>query len=191
MKDRISELIKGSIDAKQKLLLPEQLTVIEGVAASVIEACKGGRKVLLCGNGGSAADSQHFAAELVSRFEKERKALAAVALTTDTSIITAIANDYAYDRVFARQVEALGQKGDVFIAISTSGGSAAVIKAAEQAKAAGIRVIGFTGEKGARLREKCDICFIAPSAVTARIQECHGLVIHIICSLVEEKLFGK
>ena len=145
-----------------------------------------GHKIMFCGNGGSAADSQHWAAEIVGRFQKERKGMPAIALTVDTSILTAIANDYGYDRIFARQVEALGNAGDVLVAVSTSGNSANVLAAIEEAKAKGIKTIGMTAAGGGKMAEACDVCLVIPDKVTARAQEVHGLIGHILCEIVEE-----
>ena len=145
-----------------------------------------GHKIMFCGNGGSAADSQHWAAEIVGRFQKERKGMPAIALTVDTSILTAIANDYGYDRIFARQVEALGNAGDVLVAVSTSGNSANVLAAIEEAKAKGIKTIGMTAAGGGKMAEVCDVCLVIPDKVTARAQEVHGLIGHILCEIVEE-----
>lgn len=144
-----------------------------------------GSKILLCGNGGSAADAQHWAAEFVGRFQKERNAMPAIALTTDTSILTAIANDYGYDKIFSRQVQALGRKGDLLIALSTSGNSANVVNAVEEAQKMGIRTIGMTAEGGGKLKELCDVCIVIPSKVTARAQEVHELIGHILCEIAE------
>lgn len=190
MNERIIKLINESIDAKQKLLKSENVQIIEKIANIVINSYNLSKKIVICGNGGSAADAQHFAAELVCRFEKNRKALPAIALTTDTSIITSAGNDYGYENVFSRQVEALVNEGDVVIGISTSGNSPNVLKAIEQAKIAKAYTIGFTCENGGKLKNSADVCFCAPSAITARAQECHILAIHIICSLIEEKLFA-
>ena len=156
------------------------------IADAIWTAVAAGNKVLICGNGGSASDSQHFAAELVGRFKKERRGLPAIALTTDSSILTCVSNDYGYDRVFERQVEALGRPGDVLVAISTSGSSANVLKAAEKAKASGMSVIGFFGKSGGTVLPSCSLAFLAPGAETARIQEMHILAIHLICELVED-----
>jgi D-sedoheptulose 7-phosphate isomerase len=147
-----------------------------------------GGKLMLCGNGGSASDSQHIAAELVGRFQGERRALAAIALSTDTSALTAIANDYGYADVFARQVEGLGRAGDCLIAISTSGGSPNVLRAVQRAHAIGIKTIGLAGKDGGALREACDIVIVVPSSVTARIQEAHILIGHTLCGLIEREL---
>lgn len=164
----------------------EQMEVISDIAERCRAALTAGQKILFCGNGGSAADAQHLAAELIGRFQKERRSLAAVALTTDTSILTAVANDYGYEEVFARQVEGLGRSGDVLIGISTSGNSKNVVKAVEKARDIGMHTIAFTGEGGGKLSSLCDITLAVPSKVTARIQEMHILVGHIICELVEE-----
>ena len=147
----------------------------------------GGHKVLFCGNGGSAADSQHLAAEFVGRFQKERKGLPAIALTVDTSILTSVANDYGYEAVFARQVQALGERGDVLVGISTSGNSKNVLLAIEEAKAKGITCIGMTAEGGGKMAEICDICLAVPVRVTARAQEMHILMGHILCELVDHE----
>ncbi len=159
--------------------------VIEEIALRCHEALVTDRKILFCGNGGSAADAQHLAAEFVGRFQKERRSYPAIALTTDTSILTAVGNDYGYERIFERQVEGLGQMGDVLIGISTSGNSPNVVKALEADRSKGMHTIGFTGKGGGKMKEICDLCFSVPSEVTARIQEMHILAGHIICELVE------
>ena len=151
-------------------------------------ALQGGGKLLFCGNGGSAADSQHLAAELTGRFILDRKPLAALALSTDTSALTCIANDYSFDEVFARQVQGLGRPGDLLVAISTSGHSRNVIRAVEEAKALGMSVIGLLGRDGGALRELCDVAIVVPSQVTARIQEAHILIGHTLCGLIEQQL---
>jgi D-sedoheptulose 7-phosphate isomerase len=156
----------------------------------LVSALKAGNKVMICGNGGSAADSQHFAAELVGRFEQERRGLPAIALTTDTSILTAIGNDYGYDTIFARQVEALGKAGDVLIGISTSGNSSNIILAVESAKNIGVRTIGLLGRDGGKLAALVDAAVIVPHSVTARIQEAHIFIIHFWCALIEKELFS-
>jgi D-sedoheptulose 7-phosphate isomerase len=152
------------------------------------QALKAGHKLMFCGNGGSAADSQHLAAELTGRFIKDRKPLAAVALSTDSSALTCIGNDYSYDEVFARQVMGLGRAGDVLVAISTSGNSGNVIRAVEEAKAIGVTVIGFLGRDGGKLKAMVDVPIIVPSNVTARIQESHILIGHTLCGLIEAEL---
>jgi D-sedoheptulose 7-phosphate isomerase len=160
---------------------------IRRCAAILIRTLKDGGKILICGNGGSAADAQHMAAELVGRYEIERRALPAIALTTDTSALTALANDYDYSRIFARQVEALAGRGDCLIAISTSGGSANVIAAVMTARDLGCSVVGMTGEKGKKLASLSDACLVIPSSRTARIQEGHITVAHIWCELIEKE----
>jgi D-sedoheptulose 7-phosphate isomerase len=157
---------------------------------AVVKALGTGRKVLVCGNGGSAADAQHFVAELVGRFTRERRAWPALALTTDTSILTAIGNDYGFDRVFARQVEAHGQPGDVLVGISTSGGSPDVLAAVETARALGLVTIGLTGRDGGALGRAVDVHVNVPSPSTARAQEVHGTLLHVLCELVEQELVG-
>ena len=162
------------------------LKAIEEAAGMISLTLASGGKVMLCGNGGSAADAQHFAAELVGRYERERPELAAIALTVDTSILTAIGNDYGYDRIFARQVEGLGREGDVLVGISTSGNSGNVLAAIETARAKGIRVIGFTAKGGGKMADLCDVLLDVPAVNTARAQEIHEIMGHIICELVED-----
>jgi len=159
-------------------------------AGAMIAALRSGGRVLACGNGGSAADAQHFAAELVGRFERERAALGAIALTTDTSIVTAVANDYAFSRVFARQVEALGRPGDVLLGISTSGGSANVIAAFAAAKAGGMTTVALTGRDGGAVGAAADIHVNVPAASTARVQEVHRTLLHAVCALIERELYA-
>ena len=160
----------------------EQITACAGL---LIETFRSGKKVLLCGNGGSAADAQHIAAEFVGRYENERVALPAIALTTDTSALTALANDYDFERIFARQVEALATTGDCLIAISTSGNSPNVISAVMKAREKGCRIIGMTGSSGKKLAGLCDVCLVVPSPRTSRIQEAHITVAHMWCEMVE------
>jgi len=158
-------------------------------AAARLTAClRDGHKVLLCGNGGSAADAQHIAAELVGRYTRERPGWPAIALTTDTSALTAIGNDYGFERIFHRQVEALGQSGDALIGISTSGNSPNVLAAVARARAQGLYTLGFAGRDGGRLADACDACLTVPHAETARIQELHITLGHILCDLVEAAL---
>ena len=164
---------------------------IEETIQTMMTSLKSGAKVLCAGNGGSAADAQHFAAELVSRFYKNRPALAAIALTTDTSILTAISNDFGYEEVFSRQIEGIGNKGDVFLAISTSGNSKNILKAIAVAKEKGLCVVSLTGASGGQMKELSDHCLMMPSESTPRIQECHLLVEHIICAEIEERFFPK
>ena len=161
---------------------------IVGAVELCVESLRAGGKVMFAGNGGSAADAQHWAGELVSRFYYDRPGLPAIALTTDTSILTAIGNDYGYDYTCARQVEALGRTGDVLVAISTSGNSPNIIRAAEAARARGVAVVGFTGEGGGKLAPLSDICFRVPSTETPRIQEGHEFIGHLLCALVEAEM---
>jgi len=185
MKDRIRREIEASAEAKRSLKVED----IAAAAGLITPALKSGGKVLLCGNGGSAADCQHIAAEMVGRFKRERKPMQAIALTTDTSILTALTNDYGGDVIFSRQVEALGGSGDVLIAISTSGSSPNILKAVDAARGRGMKVVGFTGAKGRKLKEKSDVCITVDSEDTPRIQEAHITAAHIICGLIEDSLF--
>jgi len=162
--------------------------LIDQTSKLIGQSLAGGHKLLFCGNGGSAADSQHLAAEFVGRFQKERLALPAIALTVDTSILTAVGNDYGYEKVFQRQVEALGQPGDVLVGISTSGNSTNVITAIGAAKRRGMVTIGMTGIGGGKMQELCDVCLAVPSKVTARTQEMHILIGHILCELAEQEI---
>jgi len=168
---------------------------VPAALASVAEICvntyRVGGKMLIAGNGGSAADAQHFAGELVSRFYFDRPAIAAIALTTDSSVLTAIGNDYGFEKVFSRQIEALGKKGDVFIAISTSGNSLNILRALEQARLQGLTTIGLTGRSGGSMKPLCDVCICVPSDSTPRIQECHLVLEHALCACIEEELFGE
>jgi len=152
------------------------------------EAVRGGGKLMFCGNGGSAADSQHLASEFTGRFVNDRRPLAALALSTDSSALTCIANDYAFDQVFERQVRALGRKGDVLVAISTSGKSANVLRAVTAARELGVSVVGFLGRDGGTLKPLCDVALVVPSDTTARIQEAHIFIGHTLCALVEDAL---
>jgi len=170
------------------LALEVQVDLIEQIGTVLISAITSNKKVFICGNGGSAADAQHIAAELVGRFKKERRGLPAIALTTDTSIMTAVANDYGYEQVFARQIEALASAGDVLIGISTSGNSPNVVEAVKVARSIGVTTIGLTGGSGGTLKALCDETLIVPSDVTARIQEAHILVGHILCEMIDERL---
>lgn len=190
MRDLVIRELEES--AKIKKMLAENLSdIIVDAARRIIEAFKADRKLLLIGNGGSAADAQHIATELVGRFKMERKALPAVALTTDTSLLTALANDYGYETVFSRQLEALASDGDVLLAITTSGTSPNILKAVETAHSKGVTVIGLTGESGGKLKNVADLTIMVPSQDTARIQEAHITIGHIICFLVEKELFDK
>jgi D-sedoheptulose 7-phosphate isomerase len=182
----IAAELRESIEAKQATL-ERELPMLARIAETVVEALAAGGKVLVFGNGGSAADSQHIAAELVSRFRRERGALAAIALTTDTSILTALGNDYGFEDVFVRQVEALGRAGDVVLAISTSGNSPNVLKAVRRAAELGMKTIGFTGDDGGKLRQCVDLCFRVPSFATPHIQEVHIAAGHAVCEVVESR----
>ncbi len=185
----IEDQINDSIELKRMLLSNDLLGCVKMAAELIILAYKSGGKVLFCGNGGSAADAQHLAAELVGRFKRERKALPAMALHTNTSALTAIANDYDYSDVFVRQIEAFGRPGDVLVGFSTSGKSANVLKALDYAKKRGLKTIGFTGRKADKMSSLCDVLLSVPSEDTPRIQEIHMLWGHIICGLVEDGLF--
>ena len=172
--------------SKVKIKLLKLAPSIEKTARAVIASLKKGGKVISCGNGGSASDSQHLVAELVGRFNREKRPLPAISLTVNTSIITAVGNDYGYDYVFSKQLEANGKKGDILFAISTSGNAKNVSEAVLCAKKMKIKTIGLTGKNGGRLAEICDIPLVVPSNSTARIQEAHITVIHILCGLIEE-----
>jgi len=172
----------------QNALLDSQAEIIGAMARRMIDALKEGKKILIMGNGGSAADAQHMAGELVGRFKLERRALSAIALTTDTSVLTSVANDYGVEDVFARQVEGLANPGDVVVGITTSGNSRNVLKAVAAARQKGALTVGLTGREGGRLAEAVDLCLRVPSDDTPRIQESHGLVIHILCLLIERAL---
>ncbi|WP_134091622.1 D-sedoheptulose 7-phosphate isomerase [Olivibacter sp. XZL3] len=181
-------IIANAFLAHEELLAKVQKELsqqIEDACLLIGKALKNGNKVLLIGNGGSAADAQHIAAEFTGRFVKERIPLPAIALTTDTSALTAISNDYGYDTVFARQITALGNKGDVLIAISTSGNSASIIEAVHAAKKKEIVCIGLSGKDGGILKDVCETCLVIPSTVTARIQEMHILIGHLFCEFVD------
>ncbi len=185
--------VRASLDSTRLLLertSRESAGAVVAAAERLVAAFAAGNKVLLCGNGGSAADAQHIAAELVSRFREERRALPAIALTTDSSILTAIANDYAFERVFARQVEALGQPGDVLVGISTSGNSRNVLAAMTAARARDMVCIGFLGNYGGTIGTHCDLAIVVPSADTPRIQEAQIAIGHIVCDLVETSMFS-
>ncbi len=175
--------ITDHLDVVKAITVQQEL--LERIAGDLAHTLATGGKILWCGNGGSAGDSQHLAAEIVGRFRRERKGLASIALTTDTSILTAVANDYGYDAVFARQVEALGQPGDLIVGISTSGNSRNVVAALETARKLNMKTVGFTGEGGGRMATLSDHLFAVPSRDTARIQEAHILVGHMLCDWIE------
>lgn len=191
MEKIVKDILNESIRVKKKIVDdPSLLSQINQISSIIIEAYRRKKKVILFGNGGSAADAQHIAGELVNRLYLEREALPAIALTTDSSVLTSIANDYDYSRIFARQVEALAKEGDVVIGISTSGSSSNVIEAVKTAKEKGAKTVGFTGNKGGKLAELVDFVISVPSDETPRIQESHITIFHIICCLVERELFG-
>jgi len=192
----MQKLIRESIQATRSVIdmaLADDalLAAVEAAGMLCVDALRQKKKILLAGNGGSAADAQHIAAELVSRLNYDRPGLSAIALTTDTSALTAIGNDYGFERVFARQVEALGQAGDVLIAISTSGNSPNILAALAGARAQKLKTIGLTGKTGGKMAAGCDIVLKMPSARTPNIQECHIMLGHIICQIIEDTLFGK
>lgn len=194
MGDSIAQFIRSeteeSVATKQRLLADQDLmSGIARVAELAIRTYENGGKLMLAGNGGSAADAQHIAAELVNQLCYDRPALASVALTTDSSILTCVGNDRHFDQIFSRQVEANGRRGDLFIGISTSGNSSNVIRALEACAGLGIATVGWTGEGGGRMAELCDICLRVPSSKTPRIQECHIMIGHIVCSIIEDHFF--
>jgi len=190
----VAELIRSSIEASiacKEQVLRDLPGPIETAGRWIADALGSGDKLLIFGNGGSAADAQHIAGELVGRFMRERRAAAAIALSTDTSVLTAVANDYGYEQVFARQIEALGAPGDVALAISTSGNSPNILAGIRRAKAAQLRVIGLLGRDGGQAAEEVDLALVVSGSESARIQESHILIAHILCHLVEESLFGQ
>ena len=188
MKEEIAQIFRESADLKLRFIRQNADLLIQ-VVRMIVEAFKGGNKVLLFGNGGSAADAQHIAAEFVNRFLIERPPLPALALSTDTSVLTSISNDYGYVDSFAKQIKALGKKGDVAIGISTSGSAANVIKAVKVAKEMGLKTVGLTGNDGGELAKGVDIALIVASPVTPRIQEVHITIGHVLCEMVDRMLF--
>ncbi len=190
--EKIREIIQSSIEVKQQLLQDENLlNTIENVRQSIVTSLQQHGRIYFCGNGGSAADAQHLAAEFSGRFYTDRKALPAEALHCNTSYLTAVANDYSYDVVYARLMEGIGNKGDVLVGLSTSGNSANIVKAFEVARQKGIVTVGFTGMSGGAMKALSDHLLNVPSTDTPRIQESHILIGHIICQLVEESIFNK
>jgi len=186
----IVEWLEESIAVKRRLLADQAiLQQVAAVANKCAEACLAGKKVLFAGNGGSAADAQHLAGEFVSRFNYDRPGLTAFALTVDTSVLTAIGNDYGYEKVFERQVQACAKEGDVLIGLSTSGNSPNILRALELARSMGIFTVALTGETGGKMLAACDICIRVPSRETPRIQESHITLGHILCGLVEQAIF--
>ena len=189
--EKIKQIIQASIDTKQQILQNEELlSTIQKVVDVITGAFKKGNRVYFCGNGGSAADAQHLAAEFSGRFYTDRKALPAEALHCNTSYLTAVANDYGYDVVYSRMIEGIGQTGDILIGLSTSGNSVNIIKAFDVAKEKGIVTVAFTGITGGQMKSISDYLINIPSSDTPRIQECHITIGHIICQLVEEKVFA-
>lgn len=188
MKETITQAI---LEQEENLKILKKSSYEETVIQAIdcqLKALKGGNKILIAGNGGSAADAQHFAAELVGRFLLERRGLPAIALTTDSSIMTSVGNDYDFDRIFSRQIEALGNSGDVFVGISTSGNSKNIIEAVKEAKIKGVKTIGLLGRDGGKLADMCDISIVIPYSKTARIQETHIMTIHLMCEVIEKEL---
>lgn len=187
----IKEQIQASIDTKQNILKDEALMqTIAQVGRECVSLYKSGKKTLLAGNGGSAADAQHIAAELVGRYGFDRPSIPSIALTTDTSNLTAIGNDYGYDKVFSRQMEGMGSEGDLFIGISTSGNSVNIVNAINAAQAKGVKTVALVGRDGGEMARIADYAIIVPSKDTPRIQESHILIGHMICDIIEKELFG-
>ena len=188
MTKRISAIVSDSLNLKQAFFAAHAADV-DRAASQIAQALGAGNKLFVFGNGGSAADAQHIAGELVNRFLQERRALPAIALTTDGGVLTCIANDSGFEKVFARQIEALGNQGDVCLAISTSGQSPNIVAACEQARSQNIKVVGLLGRDGGKVAPLCDIALIVPSNDTQRIQETHNLAGHILCELIESEMF--
>jgi D-sedoheptulose 7-phosphate isomerase len=192
MTEFIRTRIQASVDLKKSLLSEQELlSTVEKVVKQIVECYKKGGKVLWCGNGGSAADAQHLAAELSGRFYYDRPPLFSEALHVNTSYVTAVANDYSYDVIYSRLVQAMGRKGDILIGLSTSGNSGNVVNALEKAHALQMTTVGFTGSGGGKMKAHCDLLVAIPSSDTPRIQECHMLLGHTICEMVESQLYPK
>ena len=189
MENWIRKIIEDKVEILTSDNLAAYVEEVENVGKILSKALKNEKKVLIAGNGGSAADAQHFAAEIVGRFLKERSSLPAISLCTDPSIVTSISNDYGYDDVFARQIEGLGNEGDCFIGISTSGNSKNISRAIEVAKAKNICTVGLLGKDGGKIKSECDIALVVPSGSTPRIQEIHTFSVHLLCEIVERNLF--
>jgi D-sedoheptulose 7-phosphate isomerase len=186
MQELLFQHVQTSIELKRGFFAREMGRIVSQ-ADNLVKCLMSGGRVLICGNGGSAADAQHFAAELSGRFVTERRPLAAIALTTDTSALTAIGNDYGFERIFERQVEALGHPGDILVGISTSGNSPNVVHAVQTARSLGLRTLGLLGKDGGQLKSMMDDCLIVPNDVTARIQELHIMIIHFWCEIIDER----
>lgn len=192
MQDFILKQIQSSCDIKNKILQDKEIiNLIQNISEQAVKLYKAGNKILIAGNGGSAADAQHIAGELVGRFYFDRPGLPAIALTTDSSILTGIGNDYGYKNLFARQIQAQGKEGDMFVAISTSGNSPNIVEAIHESKKNKVITVGLTGESGGVMGEICNYCIKVPSNDTPRIQESHIMIGHIICSIIEQEIFGK
>jgi D-sedoheptulose 7-phosphate isomerase len=189
MYDRFNEIMQQQSDHLKELIAGGYAKEVSEAVDVLLQALKNGNKVMLAGNGGSAADAQHFAGEFVGRFLKERPGLPAIALTTDPSVMTCIGNDYGYDTVFSRQINALGNKGDVFIGISTSGNSENIIKAFDECRKKGVITVALLGKDGGKLKNLADHVMLVPLKETPRIQEIHTMTVHMICEMVEEKMF--
>ena len=196
MESKLDAFVERELEASRSAIAavysdPAHRADVLKVGTLFIDTFKAGHTLLLAGNGGSASDAQHIAGELVSRFHFDRPGLPAISLSTDTSILTCIGNDYGFERLFARQIEAIGRKGDVFVAISTSGNSPNILAGIAAAKAKGLTVVGMTGKKGGKMRAMCDFVLGAPSDSTPRIQECHLVTYHLLCAFVEASMFGE
>ena len=192
MKKFITNYMNETYAMQNTMLNDENLiSTVEEISNLMVDCYKKGNKVLLAGNGGSAGDAQHIAGELVNKFFIDRKGLAGIALSTDTSVMTAVGNDYSFDDVFKKQIEAIGKEGDIFIGISTSGNSKDIVKGLEICKEMGIKTVGLTGEKESKMSELCDITLKIPSTCTPHVQEGHIVCYHMICALVEDAIFGK
>lgn len=192
MKEYVLESFKNSIKTKQAILEDENIiSSIHKISAKIVESINAGGKVLIAGNGGSAADAQHVAGEFINRFHFDRPGLPCIALSTDTSVLTAVGNDYAFDLVFRKQIEALGKAGDVFIGITTSGNSPNIVEAMKLCREKGIATVGLTGQKAGKIDDFCDFMIKVPSGDTPRVQESHILVEHIICGIVEASIFKR
>ncbi len=189
MQSILKESLAGSIRAKE-LFFEESALLLQDVVEEILDSFNRGGKLILCGNGGSAADAQHLAAEFVNRFLIDRRPLPALALTTDTSILTSVGNDFSYDDIFAKQVQALGKAEDIFLGISTSGNSPNVIKAIAAAKEIGMKTVGLTGGEGGKMAPLVDFLLNVPVSHTPHIQECHIWIEHMLCQLIDERLFG-
>ncbi len=188
--DNIEAQIRRCIEVKERFLADGGADIIDRMADAILKALRNAHRIYLCGNGGSAADCQHIAGEFVGRFMKEREPLPAVALTTDTSVLTCLSNDYSFETVFERQVNALVRKGDILVALSTSGNSPNILRAVDAARSQGAVTLGFSGRGGGELKEIADICLVAAADASPRIQELHITCAHILCGLVEEQYFG-